>query len=1022
MFDQPPVCGVICQVGSNDLVVQQDSQACSDKTVGSMLHPITLQNGSVIQVVLKSGGVCDGICDDIWVRKGKNLTPMPKLTCVEERDCGGGLTYGTVSNDLIFMPFQGMPEKGTTRPWDQDAPYCKASATLIGYHSSFPLFNGSRCFLTTKGRIDTFFSVIVRTSAYCVYSGMDQTNCTDPAKVGGRCLVRGYPSTISIYVICSANKTPRLCDDGIELKCVRIGRHCYIHKHRICDGTEDCAGGIDESKVWCGPGQNTTHTNCQRRFGKFSQLPVDWIQDGVVDCVSGIDEENNWEMCGNGTTLRIKADTRPCSNVFLCHGNHSEFLETSAMCSSTQSCDVDACQRARRRENVKKTLFRASTTNLFGNEYLVGNVCNKGLSSVVLHMKEQCLTRKFNHSFHKFFGKNLTTALITLDRKQDCRYLYGEAYVIHSCTGLCTNAECPLKRPVLHNSCYNLPIAVYSLNTELSVVTSVFQQHTAFHNNMFVCKNRKCILFERVCDLVDDCGDRSDEVAGCANHFQCNDKSSFLPLSQKCDGKPDCKDFSDECNSSCKRKKIEDNATLVIAKIMGILGIFIGLAAFVREFFQKLPEKSGAFVNHIFVLAISFGDLFTPCYLLTLTILHDIESTDYCVNRLEWISGRNCNIIGVLNTVGATVSSLAMACISVYRLYGTRRALHYRQSAEVSQGLKVKVAVCLVSIMLVSLAFALVPLLDSLEDWFVNGLVFPRDIALFLGTVDKTQFQKIVYGYYGVRVSERSRRKADISWITIREIVAGMFSTDYGTVSGKKVSFYGNDPVCMFKFFVLSNDPQVVFVWLYISLHLLCFVVVAVCHIFIVVLSKKAADGANRHSNNRLGHKVTLLCLTDFCCWIPFLICCALHTAEVVDMSPWYQVFSLNILPINSVLNPLLYSDTPTKIFDVLRPVMIMERIRENFNYWPSIRGMFRGVPVIPVDQLSANNSRQQKTTADNIPVTEEQSADITLDCIEMKCSRCRSIPTRDMIQETAFYSDNTTSYQDTLHRRNSII
>eukprot|EP00116_Pleurobrachia_bachei_P005060 sb/3465322/ len=389
-------------------------------------------------------------------------------------------------------------------------------------------------------------------------------------------------------------------------------------------------------------------------------------------------------------------------------------------------------------------------------------------------------------------------------------------------------------------------------------------------------------LFERVCDLVDDCGDRSDEEAGCANNFQCTDNSSFLPLSQKCDGKTDCKDFSDECNSSCSRKAIENHAMAVVAFIMGVSGLLIGLTAFVKTFCQKLPEKSGAFVNQIFVLAISLGDIFTPCYLLILTVLHWTTNEDFCDKRLEWMSGRSCNFIGVLNTVGATISSLAMACISVYRLYGTRRALNYRQSGGVTKELRQKVSLCLVFIVAIALAFALVPLSGALEDWFVNGLVFPRDIALFLGTVDKTQFLQIVYGYYGARYTERSQRKADISWSTIHGIVAEMFSADYGTVSGKKVSFYGNDPVCMFKFFVLPDDPQVAFVWFYISLHLLCFVCVAVCHILILVLSNKAAvPGTEQRKSKRLGRKVTLVCVTDFCCWLPFLICCALHTAEL---------------------------------------------------------------------------------------------------------------------------------------------
>jgi hypothetical protein len=38
-----------------------------------------------------------------------------------------------------------------------------------------------------------------------------------------------------------------------------------------------------------------------------------------------------------------------------------------------------------------------------------------------------------------------------------------------------------------------------------------------------------------------------------------------------------------------------------------------------------------------------------------------------------------------------------------------------------------------------------------------------------------------------------------------------------------------------------------------------------------------------------------------------------LHYLEVVDATPWYSVFSMIILPINSVINPLLYNDFITR-------------------------------------------------------------------------------------------------------------
>ena len=53
--------------------------------------------------------------------------------------------------------------------------------------------------------------------------------------------------------------------------------------------------------------------------------------------------------------------------------------------------------------------------------------------------------------------------------------------------------------------------------------------------------------------------------------------------------------------------------------------------------------------------------------------------------------------------------------------------------------------------------------------------------------------------------------------------------------------------------------------------------------------------------------KLVLIISTDFFCWVPFILVSALHYYSIVDASPWYATFSIVILPINSVINPILY-------------------------------------------------------------------------------------------------------------------
>ena len=69
-----------------------------------------------------------------------------------------------------------------------------------------------------------------------------------------------------------------------------------------------------------------------------------------------------------------------------------------------------------------------------------------------------------------------------------------------------------------------------------------------------------------------------------------------------------------------------------------------------------------------------------------------------------------------------------------------------------------------------------------------------------------------------------------------------------------------------------------------------------------------------RSRNNRLQRKISVIILTDFLCWVPFIIICFLHTIGLIDGSPWYALLSILILPINSVINPVLYDDTMGRV------------------------------------------------------------------------------------------------------------
>ena len=169
-------------------------------------------------------------------------------------------------------------------------------------------------------------------------------------------------------------------------------------------------------------------------------------------------------------------------------------------------------------------------------------------------------------------------------------------------------------------------------------------------------------------------------------------------------------------------------------------------------------------------------------------------------------------------------------------------------------------------------------------------------------------------------------------WKTIIEMVSKMFSHDrYSinreeSVTTSKVHFYGNDGVCLFKYFVTKDDPQKYFVWTIVTVNFICFVFITVSYVLIGLLSGKSSKClTNSHGNNQLAQrnqkinrKIAIIIATDFCCWVPFIVICFLHFLEVVDATPWYSMLSMIILPINSAINPLLYDDIVTANINAL--------------------------------------------------------------------------------------------------------
>ena len=268
--------------------------------------------------------------------------------------------------------------------------------------------------------------------------------------------------------------------------------------------------------------------------------------------------------------------------------------------------------------------------------------------------------------------------------------------------------------------------------------------------------------------------------------------------------------------------------------------------------------------------------------------------------------------MGIVSTVGSELSLFSMTILSIYRA-------HVVQRRDVSKNITLTdlsiVSIIVFTLIIISLIIATLPILDIFEDYYINGLHY-YDIPLFIGAPNKVKHLEIIQTYYG-RIRETYQQP---SWETIRYLTGGMFSSDNSTIVGEKLGFYGNDGVCLFKYFVDKYDPQRIYSLSILCLNFSCFCIITICYIYVhsVASTSDSSSITTRRPSVRirqLQRRVGAIILTDFACWVPFIVVSLLHYSNIINATEFYGFFSIVLLPINSVLNPVLYDNNIGNVF-----------------------------------------------------------------------------------------------------------
>ena len=690
----------------------------------------------------------------------------------------------------------------------------------------------------------------------------------------------GLHGKLSIYKLNNISECDKIgfpqCDNST---CHTFKYHSSSNKNHATLSYQSCTS-FCSGKQYC-------EKNMVMQCSDNSFIFLDHFCDGVVDCIDGSDEiVNKPGFKCNKCVLpqnNLNDDLAQCNDhsdlcLFVNKNSCFECLDKRLLISSKQVCDgVYDC-------------YDLSDECLCDIYFDVGLCASRFESNNLACFDNEWLAT--SHSSLKIQTINSLTRYVA------CQTKYGSVQA-KPCDGRpeCKNFkdECECKSPPLfcNDSC-----------------RSFFP------------------MGDRYCDGVEDpawkylnetlCPEGFDELE-CPKRFKCNATGNVsIDVLQVCDGKQDCNDRSDE--NSCTKKEnkaIFSSETEMIAEpgikaafwIMGFIVLFGNACVVVdtAKFLKKQRVLDFTIFQRVIILNISMADFIMGVYLITIAVFSKAFSGIYGFVDGEWRSSLRCSIIGSLSVISSEASCFFIVVLTAFRLINVVNPMASRTSSILPWKLSI------VATWLLSLCISIIPIIGVAPSYFVHSISFSSKFYQN-GSIKVAQLKQFMCRY------------AILSNTTVKDYGNDLESIEMflkpnlpESLPVKKFGYYGETSVCMPRFYVASGEPSWEYTFSLITFNLLCFIFIAVGYLKIYQHSKKSSAKvrSNRSEQQavKMQKRIAIIIATDFCCWIP--LCIMAYVKLGVDFSNIvYQISAVFLFPVNSALNPFIYSSLSDKLVD----------------------------------------------------------------------------------------------------------
>nr|XP_026692571.1 low-density lipoprotein receptor-related protein 1B-like [Ciona intestinalis] len=672
-----------------------------------------------------------------------------------------------------------------------------------------------------------------------------------------------------------------------------------IHTTNLCSKYVQCTDGSDELHdvpgFKCVPEDEGTITHHNKAYCVLPQINLynnnSYCAGRADNCF--VDGKLKCFQCLDGKL--IISPKQVCDGVVDCYDLSDECIcENKKVCNEVLGNSKGVCNQG--------TLF-CNGTCMKAESVL----CNQSINCGDNYLKYCTSTQAEESSLDKILCRN-------------------HIHMLHAGTRCDGIVDCPAGRDLYcrqlcgHNTSIGYPhVSPMCLNKEWGCSSGYDEINCS---NRFYCSNDsnsfKHISPSQKCDGVVHCDNGIDELESLcgATRFYCLNKEPLsVSLDQVENGIHDCTDGSDECPANSNRTSIFSSPLEMIGNpflralfwIMGLLALFGNLAVFLVTIKQmvkpvNLPVKHACLW---FVANLSLSDFLMSVYLLAVSIKGLQFSSRYCYHDQEWRSSQLCSILGALVVISTQASAFILTAMTTFRLISTFNPFLTRAVSRAWYIMPVLVFWCIAVIL------GMFPLLELNSVYFVTGVWFPN-YFFAKQKVGKAEMNEIAK-----TISQlKSQYNYPINWPDTKRLVAATFQEL--DIKGE-FNYYGETSVCMPKLFVKVGEDTWEYSTFLITLNFALFLYMVFSYIAIYrrsisMQSKRSGSGQNK----KMQKKITRLIVTDFCSWIPICTMAYISLGGVEMNNIVYVISAAVLLPINSALNPILYSNVVENVIKKL--------------------------------------------------------------------------------------------------------